>query len=142
MKVNKKVSDKVIAANRANGRKSTGPRDSSASKLNAVKHGLLSKRLLLNEEEEKEFRQLLKDLELEFEPETASQEMVLQEAATSWCKLQRTHSWEMEQVANRRRSAEMVSEHLKQNATMTSSRISIAARNCQDARNSAGSAGK
>jgi hypothetical protein len=108
MKVNKRVSDKVIAANRANGRKSTGPHDSSASKMNALKHGLLSKRLLLNEEEEKEFKQLLKDLELEFEPKTASQEMVLQEVATCWCKLQRTHSWEMEQLGNRRRSAEMV----------------------------------
>src|SRR5438105_15179587 len=76
--------------------------------MNAVKHGLQAKRLLLNEGDEKEFRQLFEDLEPEFEPETASQEMVLQEAATSWCKLQRTHSWEMEQVGNRRRSAEMV----------------------------------
>jgi hypothetical protein len=108
MKVNKNVSDKVIAANRANGRKSTGPRDSSASKMNAVKHGLLSKRLLLNEEEEAEFRQLVKDLELEFEPETALQEMVLQEAATCWWKLQRTHRWEMQQFENRRRSSEMI----------------------------------
>jgi len=35
-------SDKKIAANRRNGQKSQGPRDTTSTRFNAIKHGLLS----------------------------------------------------------------------------------------------------
>src|SRR5436853_5973102 len=38
----KSVSDKKVRANRRNSRKSTGPDNTSSTRLNAVKHGLLA----------------------------------------------------------------------------------------------------
>lgn len=108
MKTNKTISDKVLAANRANALKSTGPRDCGNSKMNALKHGLLAKRLRLKEDQQAEFDEILAELEAEFTPETATQRMMLEELATDWWKLQETHSWEMQHCQNRSRSADVI----------------------------------
>jgi hypothetical protein len=59
------VSEKQLAANRRNARKSTGPRTAqgrSVSKLNALRHGILSRQVLVRgqyfKEEEKELEAL------------------------------------------------------------------------------------
>jgi hypothetical protein len=72
MKIKKTVSDKVIAANRRNARKSTGPRNAaakSALKYHSVKHGLLTKTLLFEgHKEEAEFQELTAELEADYRP--------------------------------------------------------------------------
>ena len=60
-----------IAANRANARKSTGPRSAEGkieAKKNATRHGLLSTRLLLDDECSSEFETLLAELQAALGP--------------------------------------------------------------------------
>jgi hypothetical protein len=64
------VSEERIEANRANARKSTGPKSVERKlifKQNATKHGLLAKEILLasetSEESRAEYKQLLEDLQ-------------------------------------------------------------------------------
>ena len=55
MQIRKTVSDKTVAANRENAKKSTGPTTDIAKsnlKYHALKHGLLTKALLLRNEKE------------------------------------------------------------------------------------------
>lgn len=106
--IQKTVSTKVLGANRSNSLRSTGPKDCRNSKMNAMKHGLLAKRLRLNEEQQAEFEGLLTELEAEFQPETASQRMILEELAMDWWKLQQTNSWEMQHCNNRSSSANVI----------------------------------
>ena len=69
MTITKAMTEKACAANRANAQKSTGPRDTAASSQNARKHGLLSKYLHFETDEERqEFEELLLQLEEEHQP--------------------------------------------------------------------------
>ena len=65
------ASDKQIAANRANAKKSTGPRTPSGqgiSSMNALKTGIYAKHLLLKDEDPKELHRLRLALEAEWRP--------------------------------------------------------------------------
>lgn len=106
MKIKKTVSEKVIAANRCNARKSTGPENVSAVKNNATKHGLLAKQLaFLNKDEAKEFKALRDELEKDFAPQGAVQGMLLEEIAVTWWKLRIAVGWELEDIANRQKAS-------------------------------------
>ncbi len=62
-----------FAANRANARKSTGPRSDEGkahSSNNALKHGFNSKRLIVRDDEREEFDELRQSLAAEFTPST------------------------------------------------------------------------
>jgi hypothetical protein len=102
MRIKKTVSEKVIAANRRNARKSTGPENVSAVKNNATKHGLLAKQLaFLSEDEAEEFKLLRDDLEKDFAPQGTMQGMLLDEIAVTWWKLRIVAGGELEDIANR-----------------------------------------
>jgi hypothetical protein len=106
MKIKKTVSEKVFAANRRNARKSTGPENVSAVRYNATKHGLLAKQLkFLNEDDAKEFKALRDDLEQDFAPQGAVQNMLLEEIAVTWWKLRIAVGWELEDIANRQEAS-------------------------------------
>ncbi|MEE8433542.1 MAG: hypothetical protein V3S64_02025 [bacterium] len=65
------ASKKQIEANRRNAKKSTGPKTEEGkakSSMNALKHGLTSQRVWLNEEEKKDFHQFRFGLMDEMEP--------------------------------------------------------------------------
>jgi len=83
MKIKKTVSGKVIAANRKNARKSTGPRSAAARselKYHSVKHGLLTKALLFEgHKEEAEFQELAAELEADYKPRGVLQAMLVEE---------------------------------------------------------------
>jgi hypothetical protein len=82
MKINKTISEKVIAANRANARNSTGPKTLSGkrhSKLNAKSHGLFAQELHFGKGEELEFETLKRDLLSQLLPETALQRLAVDE---------------------------------------------------------------
>ena len=82
------TSNKQIAANKDNAQKSTGPQ-SEAGKLqtagNAVKHGILSQRLILPGEDQQDFIHLQDDLRLSLRP-VGALELILVEkiAAVIW----------------------------------------------------------
>ena len=65
------TSDKQIEANRRNALKSTGPKTpegKAAVRLNAVRHGLLSRETLLPGEDEEALRELGQNLRAELQP--------------------------------------------------------------------------
>ena len=61
-------SKKQLGANKSNAQKSTGPKDTSLSRLNAVKHGILSKEVLLDGEDGKTLEELGRKLSGELQP--------------------------------------------------------------------------
>ena len=58
-----------IEANRNNAQKSTGPKDTSLTRLNALKHGLLSKEVLIEGEDNCSLEELGRRLRMELEPQ-------------------------------------------------------------------------
>jgi len=67
------TSQRQFEANRANAKRSTGPRTSDGkarSRMNAVKHGLTAKYIVIGDEDPDEFEALRADLESDFQPST------------------------------------------------------------------------
>jgi hypothetical protein len=61
-------------ANRINAKRSSGPKTEfgkSRSKMNALKHGLSAKKIVIGDEDPKEFEALRAALECDWHPETA-----------------------------------------------------------------------
>jgi len=75
-------------ANRINAQRSSGPRTElgkSRSKMNALKHGLSAKKIVIGDEDPKEFEALRAALERDWQPETAFEsELVDQLAGLFW----------------------------------------------------------
>ena len=82
------MSNRQLAANRANSKLSTGPatsRGKDASCQNAVRHGLFSARLLLTDESGSEFRSLHQDLQVALRPSDAIENALVERiAVTLW----------------------------------------------------------
>ena len=82
--------EKQSQANRANARKSTGPRSlvgKSASSKNAVKHGILSQAILLPGEDPDEFEGLTSSLRLNLQISGELEEELLRIMVVSLCPL-------------------------------------------------------
>jgi hypothetical protein len=82
------LSSKRIAANRRNARKSTGPRTTSGkarSRMNALKHGLDARTLILPGEDEAAYRARLDAFQAEVRPRNSLEESLVERAARlSW----------------------------------------------------------
>jgi hypothetical protein len=96
MRCRKTVTEKTLAANRLNAKRSTGPRTErgkNTSKFNAVKAGLFAKHVVIpicdGEGTEKQFARLLADLQQEFQPEGPLEEFYVGEMAKSMWRLRR-----------------------------------------------------
>jgi len=55
------ITKKQLAANKKNAQKSTGPKDTSKTKLNALKHGIFAKRVIISGENKEEFKSSTKN---------------------------------------------------------------------------------
>jgi hypothetical protein len=89
--------DKQVAANRENARKSHGPvteAGKAAVRLNALKHGLRARQLVLPGESQEEFGQLCQDLESEWQPETPTERISLENMVAAQWKLVRAENQE------------------------------------------------
>jgi hypothetical protein len=89
--------DKQIAANRENASKSHGPvteAGKAAVRLNALKHGLRARQLVLPGESQEEFDQLCQDLESEWQPQTPTERICLENMVAAQWKLVRAESQE------------------------------------------------
>ncbi len=74
--VKRKVTQAVIEANRANAKKSTGPRTAAGTRLskrNAITHGIFSQELVLNGDDRQQLEAIRTRLYSELCPETASE---------------------------------------------------------------------
>lgn len=92
----KRMTDKQLAANRRNALRSTGPRTMrgrEASKMNALKHGILSRQVLVSgqhyQEDRKEFEALHRRFTEDLQPEGPLEEMLVDQIVTSHWRLRR-----------------------------------------------------
>lgn len=89
------MSEKQIQANRANARKSTGPKTAAGKRAiarNGLKHGILSRALFLEDEDPEEFETLRADLDTALRPSGAL-ELALVETIKA---LKETQAWRLE----------------------------------------------
>src|SRR5215471_4620562 len=90
-----------VESNRANALKSTGPRTAdgkNTARWNALKHGLLSKAVVLRQgegkEDEEEFKELLLSLHETYGPEGTMEEILVERIAVGYWRLQRAIRFE------------------------------------------------
>ena len=114
-----KVTEKQLAANRRNARKSTGPRTpegKASSRWNALKHGVLAKAVipapLEAYESREEFDALLRSLCQELGPASALEEMLVERIATSYWRLARVIRAEAAAIARRQATRPSSLDHL------------------------------
>ncbi len=93
MEIRRPISEKKMQANRANARRSTGPKTSAgkaAVRKNALKHGMRSNSLSVRPDECVEhFNDMLLSIKTTGEPKTVEEETLLEEIAGLWWKLRR-----------------------------------------------------
>ena len=127
MKISKKMSEKALAANQENGKKSPGPEDTTQTRYNAVRHSLLARHLKFdNDEDEAEFARLTQELEAEYRPVGTIERALLQEISICLWKLSLASGWEMRELNNQRRAAQAI---LKSFAETDESEIALLAQN-------------
>src|SRR5438132_5549018 len=83
---------KQIEANRRNALLSTGPKTpegKAAVRLNALRHGLRAHTVVLPGEKSEAFHQLCDDLEAEWQPQTRTEQLYVEQMAVSQWKLRR-----------------------------------------------------
>ncbi len=88
------TTQKQIEANRRNSRSSTGPKTrtgKAASKMNAMKHGLLATDLIVRDEDPVEFTRLLENLVDEFQPQGPLEEQLVERVAACMWRLRRLY---------------------------------------------------
>ncbi|MFN7995858.1 MAG: hypothetical protein U0Q18_19760 [Bryobacteraceae bacterium] len=91
------ATEKQIAANRRNARKSTGPRTEEGKarcKMNALRHGLRADTAVLPYENQEEYDALKAALQSEWNPQTATERILLDQMLVSQWKLQRNETIE------------------------------------------------
>jgi hypothetical protein len=89
--------DKQIQASRTNGSKSRGP-VTAEGRLNSsgtrLRHGLYARAIVLDGESRKRFIALIESLYTEFDPQTASQEMLVERLAVAQWRQMRLWTYE------------------------------------------------
>ena len=107
------LTEKQLAANRANAAKSTGPKTPGGkynSSRNAITHGFLATSILLPGESRERFLELLSSLITEFEPETPNEFALVETMAVARWRL--TRLWTIE-------AASLLHEQLRQAESTT-----------------------
>jgi hypothetical protein len=95
------ATDKQIEANRANSRRSTGPRTpegKAASSRNAVRHDLLARAFVLQSECPERFETLVDSFYAEYRPVTATEAALVEAMATARWRLLRLSNLEISAV--------------------------------------------
>jgi hypothetical protein len=105
MKNRKAVTEAVLAANRANAKSSTGPRTErgkAASNRNAVRHGILATKIVLETDDERaEFQALVQSCDAGFEPNGFLEQLLVEEVATTLWKLRTALGLEVRELSSR-----------------------------------------
>src|SRR5262245_4309679 len=91
------ASDKQVAANRENAKRSTGPQTvagKALSRVNAYKHGLTAKTIVIGDEDPKAFDRLRADLENEYNPRPGIERELVERLAVLLWRLRRIPTFE------------------------------------------------
>jgi hypothetical protein len=106
-----------LEANRANAKHSTGPKTEagkSRSKLNALKHGLSAERVVIGDEDPREFEALRAELQRDCQPDTALENELAEQLAGILWRLRRVSAIEAAIVNARQAAAyESVRSHVE-----------------------------
>ena len=89
MKIKKTVTDKVAEANRENAKKATGPKTEKGKETvsrNAVKHGVLARKLHFSDQEATEYKDLMSDLKHRIDRDDPFQWMLAQELGSAFMR--------------------------------------------------------
>ena len=96
------VSDRKRKTNRENAKKSKGPKDTRRTRLNAQKHGLLSKAAIIRDGDAKEdpfeLQSLFDELWEDLEPVGKMEEMLVDRIANCYWRLRRAQLAEMGEI--------------------------------------------
>jgi len=93
------TSNKKTAASRRRARKSSGPKTSAgkaASSMNALRHGLRARTLILPDEQQQDFDRIHAELENQYRPETSYQRHLVYQAAIAQWMLLRADRFQLE----------------------------------------------
>jgi hypothetical protein len=99
--------DTRTAANRENAKRSTGPQTAkgkAVSSQNAIRHGLLSSKLLLDDEDPAEFDALLLDLQRSLNPVSVVEDALVERIALSLWRQRRLVAAETAEITLQRRA--------------------------------------
>ena len=122
VKTERRTSLEKVRANRQNSKKSTGPRDTDKTRLNARKHGILSSPELLlkgaNEEEIALYERTANELRTEMRPQGALQDLLADLVVTSAWRMRMAMQWETGGRAARLEAARQRSEERELGRTM------------------------
>ncbi len=112
MKHTKNVTDAVRAANQGNAQSSTGPRTKqgkSNSSNNAVRHGILARKVIFNTDEQRaEFLELRQLCKTDLRPQGLLEKFLAEEIATLFWKLRIAESLEVRELLRRQELADDV----------------------------------
>ena len=102
------MSPAKLAANRRNGQQSKGPKTPAGkdrSRWNAVKHGVLSRRLLvLNDHDKETYSLLLENLRRDLNPANALEEILVEKIAMGYWRLHIAYGYEADFARSRNRN--------------------------------------
>jgi len=87
-----------IEANRNNAQKSTGPEDTSTTRLNALKHGLLSKEVCFSGEDQQEFENFRVEFLEDLMPQGELEAILADRVITSAWRLKRAIKFEKSRI--------------------------------------------
>jgi hypothetical protein len=108
------ISEKQLAANRANAKKSTGPKTPGGkhnSSRNALTHGLLSKSILVPGESEDRFLELLRQHINEWQPATPTAYAYVETAVVCLWRLRRGWQFQTASLAHEQRALAETNSH-------------------------------
>ena len=112
----KTVTEPVLLANRQNGGKSPGPRNTKNTRYSATTHSLLAKQIRFRDEsEEKEFRKLVAELSRDHNPVGLTEQNLVAEMAIALWRLQIVYGLEFLEVKNRENAATAIFNGLSEN---------------------------
>jgi hypothetical protein len=113
MKIKKTVTEKVLAANRQNATKSTGPKNSENSSRNAIIHAVLSRKLRFEDEEERSlYDKLVEELCADHDPSGASEYALVFELAFCAWNLQKLYGWLFKEMVIAEGSAQAILKNI------------------------------
>jgi hypothetical protein len=117
MKTKRTVTDRVLAANQANGQKNRrGPRNPQNTRYNAITHALLSSKLVFRGEDEKRtFETLVAELTRHHAPFGPTEQALVSEMAICLWRLRDLYGWESIEIRNHTNAAAAIVEGLREN---------------------------